>query len=70
MDAVSSGLNKAITLTPSSGYLEALGSLSRLKGPEATAELGWHINPQHSLFARGFANHQDQGIGVGWRWEF
>jgi hypothetical protein len=41
-----------------------------MQGAQVSSELGWRINEAHSLFARGYANAQDQGIGVGWRWEW
>ena len=68
--AVAEGLHKAVDLAPSSGYLEMVAALSRLQGPAVTAEMGWRINEAHALFAQGFANAQDQGVGLGWRFQW
>lgn len=70
METTAAGLGQVHALTPGRGYLETVAALSRLSGPTLSSELGWRINQQHSLFARGYANMQDQGIGVGWKWEW
>lgn len=77
MDAAAAGLEKVAKLGPSHGYLETLAGVAMhdfaLEQAHArlSSELGWKINPSHSLFARTTAelgSHPDLGVDVGWRW--
>jgi hypothetical protein len=68
---VAAGLTKVLTDTPvGHGYLEAGAALTKLRGPEAWAEAGYHPWQNVGLFARGEATAQDAGIMAGVRFTF
>lgn len=73
MLATSAGLDKASLLTPGHGYWETLAGLSLSQELHAQSEVGWHLSPSQSLFARGFASlgpAPDAGLEAGFRWEW
>lgn len=52
------------------GYLDGGLAITRLRGPEAWAEAGWHPRANIALFGRGSFSPVDAGAMVGVRWIF
>lgn len=51
-----------------SGYLDAGVALTKLRGTEAWAEAGWHVQQGLALYGQGYLTPADAGVMAGVRW--